>query len=86
MLLDEPFAGVDKRSEATIVRLLRDLADQGRTLIVSTHALHALPDLADDAVLLLRTILFHGPVAEALRPENLALTFGVDVTESGRMA
>ncbi len=86
MLLDEPFARVDQRSEATIVRVLRDLADQGRTLIVSTHDLHALPDLADDAVLLLHTILFHGPVAEALRPENLALAFGVDVTESGRMA
>ncbi|ETI84202.1 MAG: Iron ABC superfamily ATP binding cassette transporter, ABC protein, partial [Propionibacterium sp. DORA_15] len=52
LFMDEPFAGVDKRSEATIVRLLRDLADQGRTLIVSTHDLHALPDLADDAVLL----------------------------------
>ena len=81
MLLDEPFAGVDKRSEATIVDLLRALADDGRTVLVSTHDLHALPQLADDAVLLLRTILFHGPVEEALTPERLALAFGLDVLQ-----
>lgn len=86
ILLDEPFAGVDKRSEATIVRLLRELADEGATLLVSTHDLHALPDLADEAVLLLRGVLFHGPVAEALQPENLALAFGVDVLGGERAA
>lgn len=79
LLLDEPFAGVDKRSEATIVRLLRELADDGRTLLVSTHDLHALPSLADEAVLLLRRVVFQGPVAEALRPDNLARAFGLDL-------
>jgi manganese transport system ATP-binding protein len=78
LLLDEPFAGVDKRSEATIVRLLKELADDGRTVLVSTHDLHALPHLADEAVLLLHRILFHGSVSEALRPENLARAFGLD--------
>lgn len=81
MLLDEPFAGVDKRSEATIVRLLRQLADDGRTVLVSTHDLHALPQLADDAILLLRTVLFHGAVDKALTTENLARAFGLDVLE-----
>ena len=33
MLLDEPFAGVDKRSEATITRLLRELAADGCTIL-----------------------------------------------------
>lgn len=79
MLLDEPFAGVDKRSEATIVELLRALADDGRTVLVSTHDLHALPQLADQAVLLLQKVLFHGKVDEALAPERLALAFGLDV-------
>ncbi|WP_243228522.1 metal ABC transporter ATP-binding protein [Microbacterium sp. CIAB417] len=78
LLLDEPFAGVDKRSEATIVRLLRELAASGRTVLVSTHDLHALPDLADDAVLLLRRVLFHGSVADALQPAQLARAFGLD--------
>ncbi|RKQ35074.1 metal ABC transporter ATP-binding protein [Kocuria tytonis] len=79
MLLDEPFAGVDKRSEATIVRLLHELAAQGCAVVVATHDLQALPSLARDVVLLRRHVLFHGPVAEGLAPEHLARTFGLDV-------
>lgn len=78
LLLDEPFAGVDKRSEATITRLLRELADGGSTILVSTHDLHALPALADEAVLLMRKVLMRGSPVEVLRPENLALAFGLD--------
>lgn len=79
LLLDEPFAGVDKRSEATIVRLLKDLAADGCTVVVSTHDLHALPALADEAILLMRRVLLHAGVHEVLRPENLARAFGLDV-------
>lgn len=78
LLLDEPFAGVDKRTEATITRLLRQLAAAGATVLVCTHDLHALPALADDAALLMRRVLVHGEPAEVLRPENLALAFGLD--------
>lgn len=78
LLLDEPFAGVDSRSEATMVRLLRELAAQGNTVLVSTHDLRGLADLADDAALLLQRVLFHGPVEQALEPVNLARAFGLD--------
>lgn len=83
LLLDEPFAGVDQRSEAMIVRLLRELAAAGRTVLVSTHDLHALPDLADEAALLLRRVLFHGSVAEALAPQRLAQAFGLNTRGAG---
>lgn len=83
LLLDEPFAGVDKRTEATITRLLRELAAAGATVLVSTHDLHALPSLADEAILLMRRVLLHGEPQEVLRPENLALAFGLDVMNSG---
>lgn len=86
LLLDEPFAGVDKGSEATVVRLLRELAADGRTVLVSTHDLHALPDLADEAVLLRRSVVFHGPVADALRPGTVARAFGLDGLEAGEGA
>ncbi|MDN5894405.1 manganese transport system ATP-binding protein [Brevibacterium sp. Mu109] len=83
LLLDEPFAGVDKRSEATITRLLRELADDGATILVSTHDLHALPGLADEAILLMRRVLMHGDPDEVLQPDNLALAFGLDVLNRG---
>ncbi|MGE2732527.1 metal ABC transporter ATP-binding protein [Mycolicibacterium vaccae] len=79
LLLDEPFAGVDKRSEAVISALLRDLADDGATVVVSTHDLHALPDLADEAILLMRSVLLHDDLATVLRPQNLARAFGLGV-------
>jgi len=79
MLLDEPFAGVDKRSEATITRLLRELASDGCTILISTHDLHALPQLCDEAVLLMRKVLMHGPPEVVLQPEHLAMAFGLDV-------
>jgi len=83
LLLDEPFAGVDKRSEATITRLLRELAADGATVLVSTHDLQALPALADEAVLLMRRVLMHGSPDEVLTPEHLALAFGLDVLKRG---
>ncbi|MBD7994618.1 metal ABC transporter ATP-binding protein [Arthrobacter sp. Sa2CUA1] len=79
LLLDEPFAGVDKRSEATITALLRQLAAEGRTILVSTHDLHALPQLADEAVLLLHRVLAHGTPEEVLQPAQLARAFGLNV-------
>lgn len=83
LLLDEPFAGVDKRSEATITRLLRELAADGCTILVSTHDLHALPELCDEAVLLMHKVLLHGPPELVLQPENLAMAFGLDVLDKG---
>jgi manganese transport system ATP-binding protein len=83
MLLDEPFAGVDKRSEATITRLLRELAEDGATILISTHDLHALPQLCDEAVLLMRKVLMHGRPDVVLQPENLAMAFGLDVMNRG---
>ena len=37
LLLDEPFAGVDRASEERILAVLAELAAEGRTLLVATH-------------------------------------------------
>lgn len=82
LILDEPFAGVDKRSEATITTLLRDLAAEGRTIVVSTHDIIAVPDLCDSIVLLNRRVIAHGPTRETLTPELLGKAFGGFVPQS----
>jgi len=84
LLLDEPFAGVDKPSEATVVRLLRELAADGRTVLVATHDLHGVPQLADEVVLLRHRVLYHGPVTSALAPERIAQAFGLDPLDDER--
>lgn len=76
LLLDEPFAGVDKRSEKTITTLLRELAAEGRTIVVSTHDLIAVPALCDQVALINRHIIAHGSPEETLVPDLLADAFG----------
>jgi len=76
MLLDEPFAGVDKKSEATMTKLLRSLAADGRTIIVSTHDLIAVPALCDRVSLINRRIIASGEPSEILVPELLTEAFG----------
>lgn len=82
MLLDEPFAGVDKQSEATITALLRELVDEGTTLFVSTHDFAALPALAEESVLLNRRVIMHAPTEDVLRPEHLTRAFGMAPTQT----
>ena len=52
LLLDEPASGLDPRSRVDLRILLRDLAAQGKTVLVSSHVLVELDEMADDAVFL----------------------------------
>ncbi|MFD6100656.1 metal ABC transporter ATP-binding protein [Nocardiopsis flavescens] len=83
LLLDEPFAGVDQGSEATITALLRRLRGEGRTLLLSTHDLARVPELCDEAVLLQRRVVARGAPEEVLRPETVLEAFGVPVRGEG---
>ncbi|WP_017537680.1 metal ABC transporter ATP-binding protein [Nocardiopsis halophila] len=76
-LLDEPFAGVDKGSEATITEVLHGMREEGRTLLVSTHDLAGAGELCDRAVLLQRRVLAEGAPEQVLTPERLAEVFGI---------
>lgn len=83
LLLDEPFAGIDKRSEGRITELLLQLRGEGHTLLVSTHDLAQVPALCDEAVLLQRRVVAQGAPEEVLRPETLMEAFGVHTGEEG---
>ncbi len=76
ILLDEPFTGVDVKTEDAIVALLRDLRDEGRVMLVSTHNLGSVPEFCDRTVLLKTTVLAYGPTAEIFTQANLERTFG----------
>ena len=76
ILLDEPFTGVDVKTEDAIIVLLRALRDEGRVMLVSTHNLGSVPEFCDRTVLLNRTVLAHGPTAETFTQANLERTFG----------
>jgi manganese/iron transport system ATP-binding protein len=76
ILLDEPFTGVDVGTEEAIVSLLRELRDEGRLILVSTHNLGSVPEFCDQVVLINRTVLAYGPTSEVFTAENLTRAFG----------
>jgi manganese/iron transport system ATP-binding protein len=76
ILLDEPFTGVDVNTEEAIVQLLRELRDDGRIILVSTHNLGSVPEFCDSVVIINRTVLAAGPVETTFTAENLARAFG----------
>jgi|TARA_B110000444_G_C18825284_1_gene589955 manganese/iron transport system ATP-binding protein len=76
VLLDEPFTGVDVKTEEQIMALLRDLRDEGKVILVSTHNLGSVPEFCDRAVLIDRTVLASGETREVFTQENLQRAFG----------
>lgn len=76
ILLDEPFTGVDVQTEDQIVSLLRDLRDEGRVMLVSTHNLGSVPEFCDRTVLVKGTVLAYGPTETTFTRENLERAFG----------
>ena len=76
ILLDEPFTGVDVKTEEQIIDLLRELRDEGRVMLVSTHNLGSVPEFCDRTVLVKGTVLAHGPTETTFTRENLENAFG----------
>ncbi len=76
ILLDEPFTGVDVKTEAAIITLLRELRDSGHIILVSTHDLGSVPEFCDEAVIINRTVLAFGPVTEVFTEAILSRAFG----------
>jgi manganese/iron transport system ATP-binding protein len=76
ILLDEPFTGVDVKTEDAIIALLRDLRDEGKVILVSTHNLGSVPEFCDRTVLVKGTVLAYGPTSEVFTREKLEEAFG----------
>jgi len=76
ILLDEPFTGVDVKTEEQIIALLQELRDEGRVMLVSTHNLGSVPEFCDRTILVKGTVLSHGPTETTFTRENLEAAFG----------
>lgn len=75
-LMDEPFAGVDATTEHAIIVLLRELREQGKTVIVVHHDLQSVPDYFDWVMLLNGRLVASGPTETTFTDENLRETYG----------
>ena len=76
VLLDEPFTGIDVNTEEQIMSLLKDMREDGKVILVSTHNLGSVPEFCDRAVLINGTVLASGETNEVFTQDNLQLAFG----------
>lgn len=76
ILLDEPFTGVDVKTENMIMDLLGELRAEGRLILVSTHNLGVVPDFCDRVVMINGSIVAAGPTETTFNQYNLEATFG----------
>lgn len=79
LVMDEPFAGVDAATEASMVEVLRAQLEQGKTIIAVHHDLDTVRDRFDDVVLVQRTVVSAGPIADTLTEDNLRRAYGARV-------
>lgn len=83
MLLDEPFAGVDARTESALLDLLAEFRDEGRTVVVVHHDIGTVRSRFDWALLLNVRTVACGPVEESLSGEMLRRAYGGVTGEDG---
>lgn len=74
-LLDEPFQGIDKKTEGSIVKILKGLREEGKTVIVVHHDLQTVPEYFDEVVLINRKVIASGKVNEVFTKENIDETY-----------
>ncbi|MBC2389716.1 metal ABC transporter ATP-binding protein [Listeria booriae] len=75
-LLDEPFVGIDMTSEALIVRILQQLRDAGKTMIVVHHDFHKVAGYFDEVILLNEVLVAYGDTTETFTEDNILKTYG----------
>lgn len=80
LVLDEPTAGMDIASESGMIDFLRDL-NRGRrvTILIVTHLLPLILNLATSILLMSPRGILHGPVDEVLQEDRLSALYGVPV-------
>ncbi len=76
LLLDEPFTGVDIRTEKLMADLFLQFRNEGHSILISTHDLSHVRDFCDLVVLINKTVLAYGKTSEVFTSENLTMTFG----------
>ena len=75
-LLDEPFAGVDAATERAIIRVLKTLKAEGRTVVAVHHDLSTVSDYFDHVMMINVRRIAEGPVEEVFTEANLQKTYG----------
>lgn len=77
LLLDEPLAAVDKKTEALIFDIYDELKATGKTLLISCHEWGGILNHYDQLLLLNQRLIAYGSPQQVMTPANLELAYGI---------
>ena len=82
-LLDEPFSGVDIKTEKIIIALLRELVAQDKTVVVVHHDLQTVEEYFDEVLFLNKEVIAYGPTETTFTEGNIEETYRRDRNAEG---
>lgn len=82
IILDEPFVGIDLKSEQEIIKILKAWQKENKTIIIVHHDLSKVYDYFDELVIVKQGILAKGVVKEVYTKENIAQAFNMDLAQT----
>lgn len=74
--LDEPFVGIDLVSEEVIVKVLKKLRDEGKSMVIVHHDLSKVTKYFDHLIMLNKSVIADGPVDQVFKKDNLSSIYG----------
>ncbi len=74
--MDEPFAGVDMATEADIIKILKEMRQKGKTVVVVHHDLQSAIEYFDWMVMLNMRLVASGPTDQVFNEKTLQETYG----------
>ncbi|MCM3111213.1 metal ABC transporter ATP-binding protein [Lederbergia lenta] len=83
--LDEPFVGIDVSSEEVIIKILKGLRDEGKTVFVVHHDLTKVESYFDELVLINKKLIGAGPVDDVFQPELMQAAYQAPLTMLGSL-
>ena len=83
LLMDEPAAGLDPKARVELKNLIRILAEEGKTIFISSHILSELSEICDTMVFLEQgKLLHHGDAEDLKRESKETLTIHVELANN----
>lgn len=73
--MDEPFQGIDAKSQQAMIEVLKDLSAQGKTIIIVHHHLGSVLDFCDHVTLLNKNVVAMGLGKETFTRDNIRAAY-----------
>jgi len=78
--LDEPFVGVDAKTETAVFNLIKELKENGKTILIVHHDLGKIRDYFDKLILINQTLIAYGNTEDVFTTDLIQKTYGGRLT------